>query len=95
MPRGLTTRGTAALVNTNASSGTRICLAARERGLDISGTVFRLGGEPLTPARARVVASTGGRAATQYGMGEIGPIGLPCGDPEVEDEFTCCWTSWV
>lgn len=82
----LAARGTPALVNSNASSGTRICLAARERGLDIAGTVLRLGGEPLTPARARVVAATGARAITVYGMGEIGRIGLPCADAsEVDD----------
>jgi hypothetical protein len=82
----LKARGTPALVNTNASSGTRICLAAREHGLDIAGTVFRLGGEPLTDARARVLASSGSRAVTVYGMGEIGRIGLPCARPEAVDD---------
>jgi hypothetical protein len=82
----LKARGTPALVNTNASSGTRVCLAAREHGLDIAGTMFRLGGEPLTPARARVVASSGSRVVTIYGMGEIGRIGLPCAHGnEVDD----------
>lgn len=80
------TKGTPALVNTNASSGTRVCLAAREHGLDIAGTVFRLGGEPLTEARARIVAASGSRAFTVYGMGEIGRIGLPCAHGEATDE---------
>jgi hypothetical protein len=82
----LKARGTPALVNTNASSGTRVCLAAREHGLDIAGTMFRLGGEPLTPARARVVASSGSRAVTMYGMGEIGRIGLPCAHADEVDD---------
>lgn len=78
--------GRPALVNTNASSGTRICLAASEQRLDIAGTLFRLGGEPLTPARARVVAATGSKAVSIYGMGEIGRIGLPCANPAAVDE---------
>ena len=84
--QSLAAEGRPALVNTNASSGTRICLAARELGLDIAGTIFRLGGEPLTEARARVVTQTGSRAVTIYGMGEIGRIGLPCGKPEAVDD---------
>ena len=82
----LVAEGRPALVNTNASSGTRICLAARELGLDIAGTVFRLGGEPLTDARAQVVARTRSRAVSIYGMGEIGRIGLPCGNPAAVDD---------
>ena len=82
----LKARGTPALVNSNASSGTRICLAAKEHGLDIAGTMFRLGGEPLTPARARVVAASGSRVVTIYGMGEIGRIGLPCAHADEIDE---------
>jgi hypothetical protein len=82
----LKAQGWPALVNTNASSGTRVCLAAAEQGLDIAGTVFRLGGEPLTEARARVVAGTGSKAVTVYGMGEIGRIGLPCGNPAAVDD---------
>jgi hypothetical protein len=82
----LTAEGRPALVNSNVSSGTRVCLAARKRGLDIAGTLFRLGGEPLTEARARVVADAGCRAVTIYGMGEVGRIGLPCGNPEAVDD---------
>jgi hypothetical protein len=82
----LKARGTPALVNSNASSGTRICLAAKEHGLDIAGTMFRLGGEPLTPARARVVAASGSRVVAVYGMGEMGRIGLPCAHPDEIDD---------
>jgi hypothetical protein len=82
----LKSRGTPAVLNSNVSSGIRVCIAAREHGLDISGTFFRLGGEPLTPARARLVASVGVRAASVYGMGEIGRIGLPCLRPEAPDD---------
>ena len=48
--------------------------------------MFRLGGGPLTPARARVVASSGSRVVTIYGMGEIGRIGLPCAHADEVDD---------
>jgi len=48
--------------------------------------LFRLGGEPPTAAWARVVAATGTRAVSIYGMGEIGRIGVPCGNLEAVDD---------
>jgi hypothetical protein len=62
-------------------------VAAREHGLDLTGTLFRLGGEPLTPARAAVVASTGSRAASSYSMAELGRIGVPCAAPTSTDDL--------
>ncbi|MGH8471085.1 MAG: hypothetical protein ACREVJ_01160 [Gammaproteobacteria bacterium] len=78
--------GTPALINSNASSGVRICVSAREHGFDIAGTVFRLGGEPLTSARQRVIESAGARAFTAYGMSEVGRVGSPCVNPDAPDE---------
>jgi hypothetical protein len=78
--------GTPALLDTNASSGVRICLAALARGLDISGTAFVLGGEPYTPAKARIVAQTGSTVAAPYTMNETGRIGLPCAAPADLDD---------
>lgn len=79
-------RGRTAWLNTNAASGVRVCMAALENALDISGTVFRFGGEPLTSAKADVVAKTGARAVCHYTMGEIGRIGIACAAPEMVDE---------
>lgn len=78
--------GTPALFDTNSSTGARVCLAAKEAGLDISGTFFRFSAEPYTPARARLVKETGCRAASHYSAAEIGYIGLACGDPQAIDE---------
>jgi hypothetical protein len=79
-------RGTPALLDTSASSGVRVCLAAKQHGLDIAGTFFRFGGEPYTPAKARLVAESGSRAACHYSMGEIGHIGLACAAPAGLDD---------
>src|SRR5215211_663061 len=56
-------RGLAGWIYTRPGSTARVCLVARELGLDISGTFFGLGGEPYTRAAARLVADAGCRAA--------------------------------
>ncbi len=78
--------GTSALLETSASSGVRICLAAMEHGLDIAGAFFRLGGEPYTEAKAKVIAEAGARAACHYHMAEVGAIGLACAAPQSPSE---------
>lgn len=72
-------RGRPGLLDTHATSGVRVCLAAREQGLDIAGTFFRLGGEPYTAAKARVVAASGCDAACHYHTAETGVLGMTCG----------------
>ena len=61
-------------------------MAALDRGLNISGTVFRLGGEPFTDAKAEVLRSAGVRWASHYTMGEAGRIGVACATGEVVDD---------
>lgn len=78
--------GTPAWVNAPASSAVRICLDARAHGLDIAGTFFRLGGEPLTQAKSDAIAATGSRAVCHYTMSELRRVGLACAAPaEVDD----------
>ncbi|HEY7089129.1 MAG TPA: hypothetical protein VH518_13625, partial [Tepidisphaeraceae bacterium] len=71
-------RGSPAMFDTNASSAVRICAAAAEHGMDLSGTFFRVGGEPLTPAKVRAVADVGAKIACHYSMAEIGHIAIAC-----------------
>jgi hypothetical protein len=78
--------GTPAVLKTNVASGIRVCLAAREHGLDIAGSFFRIDSEPLTPARAAVFAAAGCDAANTYAMTEAGWVGVPCAHPEAADE---------
>jgi hypothetical protein len=68
------------------SSAVRVCIEAKERGLDISGTLFRLGGEPLTEAKARLVADAGCRAICFYSITEMSFVGAPCADSGVADD---------
>ena len=69
------------------SVAVRTCAAARELGLDVAGTLFRVNGEPLTPARATEIAAVGGRAASGYYVAEAGgALGMACGRPGAVDD---------
>jgi len=78
--------GRPAQLDTNSSSGVRVCLAAFDHGLDISESFFRLGGEPYTEAKAAVIHRAGCRAANHYSLTEAGRIGVACAAPEHVDE---------
>ena len=78
--------GSPALLNTNAASGVRVAMAALERGMSIGGSLFRLGGEPFTDAKAAVLKSAGVRWASHYTMGETGRIAVACPRGEAVDD---------
>jgi hypothetical protein len=82
-----THEGLPAYLDTQAGLGIRACLAARDEGLDISGTFFRFGGEPFTEAKASIVAAAGARAVCNYAMAETGRIATACGDPTSHDDM--------
>ena len=78
--------GAPAVLDAQAGLAVRACLAAGERGLDIAGSFFRTGGEPLTEAKARVFEEAGCRVACHYAMAEVGRIGWACAAPEDHDD---------
>lgn len=65
------------------SSGLRVAIAALEKGHDLTGSVFCVSGEPLTPAKAKGIVASGARINTNMGLAEIGLIGFGC--PEASD----------
>lgn len=73
-------------VDTIVSSAVRVAMVARELGLSIEGTVFRVGSEPLTAAKAQLVADAGARLAGQYSLSETGPVAMPCAAAEAVDD---------
>jgi hypothetical protein len=60
------------------SQGVRVAVAARELGLDIAGTRFRLGGEALTDAKVDVIRAADCDASARYTISELGPVGSGC-----------------
>jgi hypothetical protein len=70
--------GVASLLMGAASCGVRTAAAARELGLDISGTLFLLGGEALTDSKRAAIEAAGCEAHARYAASELGSIGVSC-----------------
>jgi hypothetical protein len=62
----------------NVSHAMRAAIAARDAGLSLDGVTFRIGGEPITTAKADFMRSLGIRVIAGYGMVEVSNIGLGC-----------------
>jgi hypothetical protein len=71
----------ACLVLSPVSRALRVCLAARQAGLDLTGATFMIAGEPPTPAKVREIERTGARFFPTYGLAESGRIGMGCAKP--------------
>jgi len=74
-------------ITTHVSKVLRVCLAAAERGLDLTGTVFYCSGEPPTPAKVRGITATGARVVPTYFFMETGAVGYGCGNPADENDI--------
>jgi hypothetical protein len=68
------------------SSAMLLSQAAVERGADLEGAQFTLGGEPLTEARLDAVRQAGATALPRYGSMECGPIAYGCLRPDAPDD---------
>ncbi len=71
----------ACLIRTHVSKALRVCLAAREAGLDLTGATFMGAGEPPTPAKVRGITRAGARYVPTYFFTEAGAVGLGCVRP--------------
>jgi hypothetical protein len=71
----------ACLILTFVSNAMRICLAAQEEGIDLTGAVLWGGGEPPTPAKVREMTRVGARWIPGYWITEMGPVGMGCSRP--------------
>jgi hypothetical protein len=71
---------------TFASSAVRLCQAAAEAGIDLTGGRIMLAGEPITSARLDAIRPSGAIALPRYGSVEAGPIGYGCLAPQGADD---------
>jgi hypothetical protein len=60
------------------SSVTRLCCAALEAGVELSGARFMVVGEPLTAAQRGAVEAAGASVVARYGIVECGVVGFGC-----------------
>jgi len=75
------------LVSTGTSGGARLAAAAEQAGVRLDGATVRLGGEPVTPAKADLIRRTGARVLPTYGAVETGAIGLGCPNGSASDHM--------
>ena len=71
---------------TYVSSAVRICQAAIEKGIDLTGAVFSVSSEPYTVAKKREIEASGARVYSMYAFMEAGIVGLECANPSVTDD---------
>jgi hypothetical protein len=70
-----------------ASPAVRLCQAAMDAGMDMSGAHFELAGEPTTEARLTTIRKSGADAVPRYGSIECGSIGYACLSPAAADDL--------
>jgi hypothetical protein len=69
------------------SLAVRICQIARQRGLDLTGARFFIGGEPVTATKWKEVTGVGAAICPVYGFVEGGFIGAGCCNPVTPGEI--------
>ena len=77
----------AGLLVTHVSLAMRVCIAAMDEGLDLSNVTMMGGGEPPSPAKFRVIQSSGARWVPLYFFTETGAVGLGCANPVDENDL--------
>jgi hypothetical protein len=73
-------------IDTYTSNAVRICQAARETGLDLTGAKFLPCGEPLTRTKRQEIEATGAIACTRYVFSEGGYVSFGCLQPNAPDD---------
>ena len=68
------------------SPAVRACQAAAEQGLDLTGAIITLAGEPVTAARLATIGRSGARGVPTYGSVETGEIGWGCQQAVASDD---------
>lgn len=75
------------VISGHPSLALRVCRAALEKGTDLTGATFIMGGEPPTPTKARIFTSTGARYVPCYYLSESGLLGTSCVEPKDENDL--------
>src|SRR5205085_9307923 len=76
-----------AILRTYPSSAVRVVHAAGTAGIDLDGTLFSVVGEPITPAKQRLLAAAGARVLPDYFITEAGQLASACTDAGAGDDM--------
>ncbi len=70
-----------------ATTGVRVCAAAEQEGLDLSGTYFSMTGEPVTQAKYDKIRAAGAVPIVSYASVDAGQIGAACPHGQGPDDL--------
>lgn len=79
-------RGQLLQLDVMVSGAVAVAKAARSLGLDVRGHTVRVGGEPLTPAKAALLEEVGLGYCSQYAMTETATLGVSCATASEPDD---------
>jgi len=74
-------------LNAPVSRALRVCVAARDAGIDLSGAVFVVAGEPPSPAKVAGIHASGARCFATYGFVEAGRVAIGCVNPSSSNDL--------
>ncbi len=77
-------RSERATLSAYPSSAVALAQLAVEEGVDLTGLQIRTGGEPLTPARRKVIESSGADTSQYYALSPAGSVAMDC--PRCEED---------
>src|SRR5262249_28818550 len=69
------------------SSALRVCQAALDAGIDLTGAQCTIAGEPCSQARMDFIRRTGATVLPKYAIMETGPVGYGCMAPDASDDL--------
>lgn len=72
-------------VSCGISSAVYVADAARRLGVDLTGTVFHSGGEPVTAGKRAAIQREGAMVGASYRTNDVGPVGLACAEHQDSD----------
>jgi phenylacetate-coenzyme A ligase PaaK-like adenylate-forming protein len=74
-------------ISAPVSRALRVAIAARDAGIDLTGTAFVIAGEPPSPAKVAGIAASGARCFTTYGFVEAGRVAIGCVHPSTSNDL--------
>ena len=75
------------VVQSYVSQMVRVSQVAAARGIDLTGTQFIVGSEPLTEGKRREIEATGATVFPRYHSTELGTMGVGCAEPAEAGDF--------
>jgi hypothetical protein len=78
--------GSPAFISLAAGNAVRVATAALDAHLDIAGTIFRVGGEPLTAGKYEVIRRADADTVSSWAVSEAGLLGGGCARRSEVDE---------